>query len=111
MGQAGQGGVRSGELLSNDGKLADNVNPADNSVNLTGARYRFQPSKNTTINIFAQSDGAFALGLTTPINPFFEGSADNSITHLGGGTKSMTTEIPEPESPCSTTLAISLNWG
>ena len=67
---------------TNDGKTSDNYSPGVgvNIPNLGGARYRFPLGPNTTANFFVQSDGAYALGLTVPINPYFEGSASNGIS-------------------------------
>ncbi len=76
------GGTRTGILGTTDGRTSDNASPAfsNNQVYLSGLRYQFLPTKNTQVNIFAQSDGAFEIGLTGPINPYFEGSAANAIS-------------------------------
>jgi hypothetical protein len=68
-----------------DGRTSDNAAPAfsSNQIYVSGLRYRFLATKDTTVNIFAQSDGALELGLSAPINPYFEGSAANSISRYG----------------------------
>ncbi|OUL27343.1 S-layer protein [Nostoc sp. RF31YmG] len=79
---ASLGGTRSGLLGTPDGRTSDNASPAfaSNQIYVSGLRYRFRATKNTQVNIFAQSDGAFEIGLTGPINPYFEGSAANAIS-------------------------------
>lgn len=76
------GGTRSGTLGTNDGKTSDYASPLfpNNQFFLSGLRYRFLAGSNTAINVFAQSDGAFELGLSGTINPYFEGSAANGIS-------------------------------
>ena len=74
------GSVRGGVLGTNDGRTSDNITYPPNQVVLSGLRYQFPLTNSTIVNVFAQSDGAFALGLTTPINPYFEGSAANGIS-------------------------------
>ncbi|WP_334963877.1 iron uptake porin [Nostoc sp.] len=76
------GGTRSGILGTNDGKTSDYASPLfpNNQFFLSGLRYRFLAGSNTAINVFAQSDGAFELGLSGTINPYFEGSAANGIS-------------------------------
>ncbi|MHC5599582.1 MAG: iron uptake porin, partial [Nostoc sp.] len=70
------GGTRSGLLGTSDGKTSDNASPLfpNNQLYVSGVRYRYLVGSNTAINVFAQSDGAFELGLSGTINPYFEGS-------------------------------------
>lgn len=79
---ASLGGTRTGLFGTTDGRTSDNASPAfpNNQLYLAGLRYRFQPTKTTQVNIFTQSDGVFEIGLTGPINPYFEGSAANAIS-------------------------------
>ncbi|MEH1934861.1 MAG: iron uptake porin [Nostoc sp.] len=79
---ASLGGTRSGILGTSDGKTSDNASPSfpNNQFTVTGLRYRYLLGSNTAINVFAQSDGAFELGLSGTINPYFEGSAANGIS-------------------------------
>ncbi|MEH2132390.1 MAG: iron uptake porin [Nostoc sp.] len=76
------GGTRSGLLGTSDGKTSDNASPLfpNNQLYVSGVRYRYLLGGNTAINVFAQSDGAFELGLSGTINPYFEGSAANGIS-------------------------------
>jgi len=76
------GATRSGLFGTVDGKTSDNDTPAfsNNNLQVGGVRYQFLPTKNTQVNVFAQSDGAFEIGLSGPINPYFEGSAANAIS-------------------------------
>ncbi|MCW5314954.1 iron uptake porin [Nostoc sp. KVJ3] len=76
------GGTRSGLLGTSDGKTSDNASPLfpNNELTVSGLRYRYLLGNNTAINVFAQSDGAFELGLSGTINPYFEGSAANGIS-------------------------------
>ncbi|MBP5975048.1 iron uptake porin [Brasilonema sp. CT11] len=76
------GGTRSGLLGTTDGRTSDNASPLfpNNDVYISGLRYQFKPFKSTQVNIFPQSDGAFEIGLSGPINPYFEGSAANAIS-------------------------------
>ncbi len=76
------GGTRSGLLGTSDGKTSDNASPLfpNNQLYVSGLRYRYLLGGNTAINVFAQSDGAFELGLSGTINPYFEGSAANGIS-------------------------------
>ncbi|MBR8840142.1 MAG: carbohydrate porin [Stigonema ocellatum SAG 48.90 = DSM 106950] len=66
-----------------DGRTADNANVTypSNTVLLSGIRYRFLPTPNTQVNIYAQSDGASEIGFSIPINPYFE---SNSATGANG---------------------------
>jgi hypothetical protein len=79
---ASLGGTRSGLFGTTDGRTSDNASPLfpNNDVYLSGLRYQFKPFKDTQVNIFSQSDGAFEIGLSGPINPYFEGSAANAIS-------------------------------
>ncbi|MEH1972452.1 MAG: iron uptake porin [Nostoc sp.] len=79
---ASLGRTRSGILGTNDGKTSDNASPLfpNNEVIVSGVRYRYLLGSNTAINVFAQSDGAFELGLSGSISPYFEGSAANGIS-------------------------------
>ncbi|MHC5859860.1 iron uptake porin, partial [Nostoc sp.] len=76
------GATRSGILGTNDGKTSDYASPSfpNNQLIVSGVRYRYLLGGNTAINVFAQSDGAFELGLSGTINPYFEGSAANGIS-------------------------------
>jgi hypothetical protein len=76
------GGTRSGLLGTSDGKTSDNASPLfpNNQLYVSGVRYRYLLDSDTAINVFAQSDGAFELGLSGTINPYFEGSAANGIS-------------------------------
>ncbi|MEH1769327.1 MAG: iron uptake porin [Nostoc sp.] len=76
------GGTRSGLLGTSDGKTSDNASPSfpNNQLYVSGVRYRYLLGSDTAINVFAQSDGAFELGLSGTINPYFEGSAANGIS-------------------------------
>jgi hypothetical protein len=67
---------------TNDGRTSDNASTSfpSNQVYVSGLRYKFQPFKGTQVNIFPASDGAFEIGLSGPINPYFEGSAANGIS-------------------------------
>jgi len=75
------GPANGGVFGTYNGKTSDNSSsfPA-NQVALGGLRYRFFPFKNTEVSIFPDSDGAFEIGLSGPINPYFEGSASNGIS-------------------------------
>jgi hypothetical protein len=66
-----------------DGRTSDNASPSfgPNQLYLAGIRYRFPLTKDTQLNIFAQSDGANEIGLSGPTNPF-EGSGSNGITRF-----------------------------
>ena len=79
---ASLGGTRSGLLGTSNGKTSDNASPTfpNNQLYVSGLRYRYLLGSNTAINVFAQSDGAFELGLSGTINPYFEGSAANGIS-------------------------------
>jgi len=79
---ASLGGTRSGLLGTSNGKTSDNASPTfpNNQLYVSGVRYRYLVGSNTAINVFAQSDGAFELGLSGTINPYFEGSAANGIS-------------------------------
>ncbi|MEH2283876.1 MAG: iron uptake porin [Nostoc sp.] len=79
---ASLGRTRSGILGTNDGKTSDNASPLfpNNEIIASGVRYRYLLGSNTAINVFAQSDGAFELGLSGSISPYFEGSAANGIS-------------------------------
>jgi hypothetical protein len=79
---ASLGGTRSGLVGTSDGKTSDNASPSfpNNQLYVSGLRYRYLLGSNTAINVFAQSDGAFELGLSGTINPYFEGSAANGIS-------------------------------
>jgi hypothetical protein len=70
------GQTRAGLLGTYDGRTADNANItlAPNQISLTGLRYRFLPTPNTQVNIYAQNDGANEIGFSVPINPYFESS-------------------------------------
>jgi len=75
-----------GVLKTYDGLLADTTAPRyiRNNFYLTTATYRFPLTDTTTFNVFAQSEGVFALGLSSVINPYLEsGGGDNSITRFG----------------------------
>ena len=79
---ASLGGTRSGLLGTSNGKTSDNASPTfpSNQLYVSGIRYRYLVGSDTAINVFAQSDGAFELGLSGTINPYFEGSAANGIS-------------------------------
>lgn len=68
------GQTRAGLLGTYDGRTADNavLSLAPNQPALTGLRYRFLPTPNTQVNIYAQNDGANEIGFSVPINPYFE---------------------------------------
>jgi len=75
-----------GVLGTYDGLLADTNSPryTPNGFYLTTATYRVPLTNSTTFNVFAQSEGVFALGLSSVINPYFEsGGGNNSITRFG----------------------------
>jgi BMFP domain-containing protein YqiC len=68
------GQTRAGLLGTYDGRTADNqvLSIPSNQIALTGLRYRFLPTPNTQVNIYAQNDGANEIGFSVPINPYFE---------------------------------------
>ncbi|MEH2461990.1 iron uptake porin [Nostoc sp.] len=70
------GQTRAGLLGTYEGRTADNssITFARNQITLTGVRYRFLPYPNTQVNIYPLSDGASEIGLSGPINPYFESS-------------------------------------
>lgn len=75
-----------GALGTYDGLLADATPPrySPNGLYLTTATYRLPLSDSTTLNVFAQSEGVFALGLSSVINPYLEsGGGNHSITRFG----------------------------
>jgi len=65
-----------------DGKISDVAPPSfpNNQVNLSAARYRFLAGKDTSIDVFALTDGVLELGLSPVINPYFEGASVNGIS-------------------------------
>ncbi|MEH2375509.1 iron uptake porin [Nostoc sp.] len=71
------GQTRAGLLGTYEGRTADNasITFARNQIILGGVRYRFLPYPNTQVNIYALSDGASEIGLSGPINPYFESSS------------------------------------
>ncbi|MEH1919717.1 iron uptake porin [Nostoc sp.] len=71
------GQTRAGLLGTYEGRTADNssITFARNTITLGGVRYRFQPYQGTQVNIYALSDGASEIGLSGPINPYFESSS------------------------------------
>ncbi|MHC5859604.1 iron uptake porin [Nostoc sp.] len=71
------GQTRTGLLGTYEGRTADNssITFARNTITLGGVRYRFLPYPNTQVNIYALSDGASEIGLSGPINPYFESSS------------------------------------
>ncbi|MEH2409330.1 iron uptake porin [Nostoc sp.] len=71
------GQTRAGLLGTYEGRTADNssITFARNQITLGGVRYRFLPYPNTQVNIYALSDGASEIGLSGPINPYFESSS------------------------------------
>ncbi|MEH1933210.1 MAG: iron uptake porin [Nostoc sp.] len=71
------GQTRAGLLGTFEGRTADNssITFARNQILLSGVRYRFLPYPNTQVNIYALSDGASEIGLSGPINPYFESSS------------------------------------
>ncbi|MCF2145190.1 iron uptake porin [Desmonostoc muscorum LEGE 12446] len=75
--QPSLGQTRAGLLGTYEGRTADNssITFAPNSVTLGGVRYRFLPTPNTQVNIYALSDGASEIGLSGPVNPYFESSS------------------------------------
>ncbi|MEH2316630.1 iron uptake porin [Nostoc sp.] len=77
------GQTRAGLLGTYEGRTADNssITFARNQITLGGVRYRFLPYPNTQVNIYALSDGASEIGLSGPINPYFESS---SVTGANG---------------------------
>ncbi|MEH2365329.1 iron uptake porin [Nostoc sp.] len=66
-----------GLLGTYEGRTADNssITFARNTLILSGVRYRFLPFPNTQVNIYPLSDGASEIGLSGPINPYFESSS------------------------------------
>ncbi|MDZ7951201.1 iron uptake porin [Nostoc sp. DedQUE09] len=60
-----------------EGRTADNssITFARNTITLGGVRYRFLPNPDTQVNIYALSDGASEIGLSGPVNPYFESSS------------------------------------
>ncbi|MEH1812054.1 MAG: iron uptake porin [Nostoc sp.] len=66
-----------GLLGTYEGRTADNssITFARNTIILSGVRYRFLPFPNTQVNIYPLSDGASEIGLSGPINPYFESSS------------------------------------
>ncbi|MEH1841301.1 MAG: iron uptake porin [Nostoc sp.] len=70
------GQTRAGLLGTYEGRTADNANIsfARNTIILSGLRYRFLPFPNTQVNIYPLSDGANEIGLSGPVNPYFESS-------------------------------------
>ncbi|MHC5721169.1 MAG: iron uptake porin, partial [Nostoc sp.] len=66
-----------GLLGTYEGRSADNASITfpRNTIILGGVRYRFLPYPNTQVNIYALSDGASEIGLSGPINPYFESSS------------------------------------
>ncbi|MDZ8134479.1 MAG: iron uptake porin [Nostoc sp. DedQUE04] len=66
-----------GLLGTYEGRTADNANISfpRNTLILSGVRYRFLPFPNTQVNIYPLSDGASEIGLSGPINPYFESSS------------------------------------
>ncbi len=75
IGSLGQ--TRAGLLGTYEGRTADNssITFAPNQIILGGVRYRFLPNPSTQVNIYALSDGASEIGLSGPINPYFESSS------------------------------------
>ena len=75
IGSLGQ--TRAGLLGTFEGRTADNssITFAPNTLLLGGVRYRFLPNPDTQVNIYALSDGASEIGLSGPINPYFESSS------------------------------------
>ncbi|WP_392535098.1 iron uptake porin [Nostoc sp. C117] len=75
IGSLGQ--TRTGLLGTYEGRTADNssITFAPNTITLGGVRYRFLATPNTQVNIYALSDGASEIGLSGPINPYFESSS------------------------------------
>ncbi|MEH2066353.1 MAG: iron uptake porin [Nostoc sp.] len=75
IGSLGQ--TRAGYLGTYEGRSADNssITFAPNVVIVSGIRYRFLPYPNTQVNIYPLSDGASEIGLSGPINPYFESSS------------------------------------
>ncbi|WP_414519224.1 iron uptake porin [Nostoc sp. PCC 9305] len=71
------GQTRAGLLGTYEGRTADNssITFARNTLILSGVRYRFLPFPNTQVNIYPLSDGASEIGLSGPINPYFESSS------------------------------------
>ncbi|MBN3881658.1 MAG: iron uptake porin [Nostoc sp.] len=71
------GQTRAGLLGTYEGRTADNssITFVRNTIILSGVRYRFLPFPNTQVNIFPLSDGASEIGLSGPINPYFESSS------------------------------------
>lgn len=66
-----------GYLGTYAGRSADNssITFPFNQVIVSGIRYRFLPYPNTQVNIYPLSDGASEIGLSGPINPYFESSS------------------------------------
>jgi Carbohydrate-selective porin, OprB family/S-layer homology domain len=73
----GQTRAESTLLGTYEGRTADNssITFARNSITLGGVRYRFLPNPDTQVNIYALSDGASEIGLSGPVNPYFESSS------------------------------------
>ncbi|MDZ7990958.1 MAG: iron uptake porin [Nostoc sp. EfeVER01] len=73
----GQTRVESTLLGTYEGRTADNssITFARNTITLGGVRYRFLPNPDTQVNIYALSDGASEIGLSGPVNPYFESSS------------------------------------
>ena len=66
-----------GLLGTYEGRTADNssITFPRNTIILSGVRYRFLPFPNTQVNIYPLSDGASEIGLSGPVNPYFESSS------------------------------------
>ncbi|MEH2289765.1 iron uptake porin [Nostoc sp.] len=79
----GQTKVATSLLGTYEGRSADNssITFQRNTIILSGVRYRFLPFPNTQVNIFPLSDGASEIGLSGPVNPYFESS---SVTGANG---------------------------
>ncbi|MEH2175846.1 iron uptake porin [Nostoc sp.] len=71
------GQTRAGLLGTYEGRTADNssITFARNTLILSGVRYRFLATPNTQVNIYPLSDGASEIGLSGPVNPYFESSS------------------------------------
>ncbi|MEH2181949.1 iron uptake porin [Nostoc sp.] len=77
------GQTRAGLLGTYEGRTSDNssITFPRNTIILSGVRYRFLPFPNTQVNIYPLSDGASEIGLSGPVNPYFESS---SVTGANG---------------------------
>ncbi|MEH2069800.1 MAG: iron uptake porin [Nostoc sp.] len=75
--QGSLGQTRAGLLGTYEGRTADNssITFPFNQIILGGVRYRFLPNPDTQVNIYALSDGASEIGLSGPVNPYFESSS------------------------------------